>query len=60
LAYKFDDNFLLTSNFFKNRKIQVDYKNNANNFIKSSLSGSGSVSNSKILYNYNDFLEVNR
>lgn len=56
--YKFGDNTLLISNFFKNRKSQIDYKNNINTFFKNSFNSKDS--NSKILYNYNDFLEVNR
>jgi hypothetical protein len=58
LNYDFSENVLLTSNFFKNRKNQVDYKNNTINFIKKDYLDSSK--NSKILYNYNDFLEVNR
>ena len=57
ISYKFTDNVLLTSNFFKNRKNQIDCKVNLFSFIKNKFD---SNSLSKILYNYNDFLEVNR
>lgn len=58
LKYKFNDNFLLVSDFFKNRKTQVDFKNNICNFFKVEFNKKSG--NSKILYNYSDFLEMNR
>ena len=58
LNYDFNSNSFLISNFFKNRKSQVDYKNNIIFFLKKNLNNKSL--NSKILYNYNDFLEVNR
>jgi hypothetical protein len=49
---------LLVSKFFKNRKSQIDVKTNISSFLKNSVKIIDN--NSKILYNYNDFLEVNR
>lgn len=49
---------MLVSKLFKNRKSQIDVKTNINYFLKNSIKIVSN--NSKILYNYNDFLEVNR
>lgn len=57
----FNENLILTSKLYKNRKSQVDSKLNIFSFLKNEISNNLSKSNnSKILYNYNDFLEINR
>jgi len=58
INYNFNENFFLTSKFFKIRKTQVELKNNLNSFLK--INFKNSINETKILYNYNDFLEVNR
>jgi len=58
LDTNFNDNLLLISKLFKDRKSQVDFKLSVNSFKKNSFFNKSY--NYKILYNYNDFLEVNR
>jgi heme/copper-type cytochrome/quinol oxidase subunit 2 len=55
-VFKKNLNFLLKSNLFVNRKSQIDIKDSTLIFSKNTFSNSYS----NILYNYNDFLEVNR
>ncbi len=61
LESDFNDNLFLISKLFKNRKSQVDSKSNLYSFLINEISSNLTNSNdSKILYNYNDFLEINR
>jgi heme/copper-type cytochrome/quinol oxidase subunit 2 len=53
------ESFLISNNFL-DRKSQVDVKNFISNFFKIPINYSAGNKFSKIMYNYNDFLEVNR
>jgi len=51
-------NFFLKSNFFLNRRNQISLKNSIFNLVDNKIINDNNYS--RILYNYNDFLEVNR
>jgi len=58
--FSFTENFLnfLKSPFFKSRRDQISLKTPMSNLIKIDIKNNNKFS--RILYNYNDFLEVNR